>query len=313
MTLLYLDDSMSNHRTGVHPECPERIVRLNRLLRDHGWTEKARCPSWENATLEELKLVHGEDYLEQLQAWDSSDAGRVEEDTVVNRGSWGAAVRGVGASCDAVRRILAGEDRVAFCAIRPPGHHALVDTPMGFCLLNNIAIAARYALQHGGLDRVLIIDWDVHHGNGTQDVFWEDSRVAFYSSHRFPFYPGSGRKDETGAGKGLGFTCNLPVKAEISRKEFFEAFTNTLTSFADQVKPQLVLVSAGFDAHRADPVGGLCLEEDDFSELTKLIVAIAKNHAQGRIVSLLEGGYHLEHMPQSARVHLQTLHETVAN
>jgi len=313
MTLLYLTDSFANHNTGSHPECPARILRLNELLRNHHWDYIASLPKWSPASVEAMTAIHGATYVEQLQTWDREDAGRVEADTVVRSGSWNATSLAAGAACDAVDRVLKGEDSRAFCAIRPPGHHALKDAPMGFCLLNNVAIAAKHAIRSGGLDRVMIVDWDVHHGNGTQDLFWEDGQVAFFSSHRFPFYPGTGKRDETGSRAGLGWTSNLPVPGSITRVEFMTQFTAALSKFADQIKPQLILISAGFDAHVDDPVGGLCLTEPDFSELTQFVCEVAKTHCQGRVVSLLEGGYHLQHMPLSALAHLETLHETRPN
>lgn len=313
MTLLYLDDSFANHRTGSHPECPARILRLNELLRSNQWDQKANLPKWAPASKEVLTAIHGAVYIEQLKGWDRNDAGQVEADTIVRNGSWDAAVLAAGAACDAVDRVLRGEDSRAFCVVRPPGHHALKDAPMGFCLLNNVAIAAKHAINAHGLDRVMIVDWDVHHGNGTQDVFWEDGQVAFFSSHRFPFYPGTGKADETGSRAGLGWTSNLPVPGTITRDEFMSCFSASLTKFADIIKPQLILLSAGFDAHVDDPVGGLCLNEPDFSQLTHLVSDIAKAHCHGRIVSLLEGGYHLQHMPLSALAHFESLHETRPN
>jgi acetoin utilization deacetylase AcuC-like enzyme len=313
MTLLYLDDSFANHRTGSHPECPARILRLNELLRSNQWDQRATLPKWSPASKEAMTAIHGPIYIEQLKGWDRNDAGQVEADTIVRSGSWDTAALAAGAACDAVDRVLRGEDSRAFCVIRPPGHHALKDAPMGFCLLNNIAIAAKHAINAHGLDRVMIVDWDVHHGNGTQDVFWEDGQVAFFSSHRFPFYPGTGKADETGSRAGLGWTNNLPVPGTITRDEFMIRFADSLTKFADIIKPQLILLSAGFDAHVDDPVGGLCLNEPDFSQLTQLVSYIAKTHCRGRIVSLLEGGYHLQHMPLSALAHFESLHETRPN
>lgn len=313
MTLLYLNDSFANHRTGSHPECPARILRLNELLKSNQWDQKASLPQWSPATAAMMTAIHGPVYVEQLKGWDRNDAGQVEADTIVRTGSWDAAALAAGAACDAVDRVSRGEDSRAFCVIRPPGHHALKDAPMGFCLLNNVAIAAKHALQAHGLDRVMIVDWDVHHGNGTQDIFWEDGQVAFFSSHRFPFYPGTGKADETGARAGLGWTKNLPVGGNISRDDFMKRFTAELTQFADKIKPQLILLSAGFDAHVDDPVGGLCLSEPDFAELTKCVSDIAAVHCQGKIVSLLEGGYHLQHMPLSALAHFEMLHESRPN
>ena len=181
--------------------------------------------------------------------------------------------------------------RHAFCLVRPPGHHALSDAAMGFCLFNNIAIAARVAIDELGLDRVLIIDWDVHHGNGTQEMFWEDGQVGFFSIHRWPFFPGTGQASETGSGRGLGATVNLPVEFGTSRREYIESFENSLSHFANKIKPQLVMISAGFDAHRDDPVGSLGLETEDFPKLTQIALQVAHEYAGGRLVSVLEGGY----------------------
>jgi acetoin utilization deacetylase AcuC-like enzyme len=202
---------------------------------------------------------------------------------------------------------MKGEDKSAMCLVRPPGHHALQKSAMGFCLLNNIAIAAKCAIAEHDLDRVLIVDWDVHHGNGTQDVFYTDAQVAFFSMHRWPFYPGTGDKDETGSGKGLGYTRNVPVAFGTPRDKILAQYANELEAFADKVKPQLVLISAGFDAHVRDPIGSLELETEDFRELTQVVQRIAYTHAQGRIVSALEGGYHPQRLAESVEVHLDEL------
>lgn len=303
---LYLDDSLSEHDTGKHPECPERITLLNKLLRQRGWDKRAQCPEWQPASREQLLAVHKAQYVDQLKSWCAMAAGRIENDTVVSPGSWNAALRAAGAAIDATRRVLTSEDTRAFCAIRPPGHHALVGGAMGFCLFNNVAIAAHAALA-AGAERVLIVDWDVHHGNGTQDTFYADGRVGFFSIHRWPFYPGTGSKNETGTGRGLGWIRNEPVAADIAVGEFTDRFTRGLEDILAKSKPDLILLSAGFDAHRADPVGGLCLMEEDFHDLTRLLVQAADAHARGRIVSLLEGGYHLDHMPTSVAAHLDAL------
>ncbi|MFO0940292.1 MAG: histone deacetylase [Pirellulales bacterium] len=304
--LLYLNDSFSDHDTGNHPECKERIQRLNALLRSTGLIEASTCPDWQPANAESVLRVHAEEYFKKLEQWCQKSAGRVESDTVVSKGSWGAALCAAGAAIDAVRSVISKKDTRAFCAIRPPGHHALVDSPMGFCLLNNVAIAAREALATG-LSRVMIVDWDVHHGNGTQDVFYDDGKVGFLSIHRSPFYPGTGDADETGSGAGLGATMNIPVAIGITQKQFFDHFRAGVEKLAERIKPELVLISAGFDAHRLDPVGGLCLEAEDFAQLTQIVADVAKVHSQGRIVSLLEGGYNLEMMPKSAVEHIKAL------
>ena len=178
---------------------------------------------------------------------------------------------------------------------------------MGFCLFNHVAVAARAALAEHGLKRVLIVDFDVHHGNGTQDSFYDDEQVGFFSIHRYPFYPGSGAADETGAGPGLGYTCNVPVEFGTTRDAYHARYRAALEKFADKVKPELVLISAGFDAHRLDPIGSLGLEVEDFGVLTRVVLQIAKQHAQGRVVSLLEGGYNVDELPKCVAAHLDEL------
>lgn len=308
--LLYKDDNFALHDTGQHPENVKRITRLNDLLKREGWCTLAKCPEWPEATLDEVARVHQREYLDHLKRWCREGGGQIEVDTVVSQHSMTVAMRAAGAATDAVRQVIHGPETKAFCAIRPPGHHALANSPMGFCLLNNVAIAARAALAQG-LDRVLIVDWDVHHGNGTQDVFYDDGRVGFFSVHRSPFYPGTGHADETGTGEGLGTTLNVPVSADIKKSQYFDRFQSGLDELAQQMNPQLILLSAGFDAHPMDPVGGLCLEEEDFARLTEYVAQCAAAYSQGRIVSLLEGGYHLERMPQSVLAHMAALRRAV--
>lgn len=304
--LLYSSDEFEKHDTGQHPECIARIHNVNRMLEDRGWNASCHRPKWDAASVETFQLNHTPEYIEQLRDWCSKDAGRIEADTIVSTGTWPAATIGAGAVCDAVERIVRGEDNVAFCAIRPPGHHALSDAPTGFCVINNVAVAARRA-QSLGLEKVLIVDWDVHHGNGTQASFWTDPNVGFLSIHRFPFYPGTGKEEERGEGAGTGFTVNLPVAADTPAKEFLDRMIDATERFADQLKPQLILLSAGFDAHVADPVGGLTLESEHYEQAGKWIADLARRHCQGRLVSMLEGGYHLKHMPESLDAHLRGL------
>ncbi len=177
---------------------------------------------------------------------------------------------------------LAGEAKNALCLLRPPGHHATDDRAMGFCLLNNIAVAARFAIKEQGLERVMIVDWDVHHGNGTQDIFWEDPQVGFLSMHRFPFYPGSGTADETGGGAGQGTTVNLPIRFGTLRQDQIKGFRAEVEKLADKMKPQLILISAGFDSHVNDPIGSLKLESEDFGELSRIVLDVAATHAGGK-------------------------------
>jgi acetoin utilization deacetylase AcuC-like enzyme len=307
MTLLYSSPVFLEHDTGRHPECAARLRAISRRLDETGLAAQCQAMEWRAATVEELCLVHGSDYPEMIEVRSSGGGGRIEADTVVSERSYEAATLAAGAVVDAVRRVVAGPDRTALCLVRPPGHHALPDRPMGFCLFNNVAIGARLATRELGLNRVLIVDWDVHHGNGTQDMFWTDPSVGFFSIHRWPFYPGTGAFDETGGGDGLGATLNLPTEFGISRKDYLAAFRTRLEVFADRLRPELILLSAGFDSHREDPVGSLGLEVEDFATLTDVVRDIAATHTEGRIVSVLEGGYHPERLAESVESHLRRL------
>ena len=259
------------------------------------------------ASDERVLRCHDAEYLEALRALAARGGGRAEVDTVVSPASPDVATLAAGAACDAVERIVRGESRRALCLVRPPGHHALDTGAMGFCLLGNVAIAARVALEELGLDRVLVVDWDVHHGNGTQDAFYDDPRVGVFSMHRWPFYPGTGKEDETGSGDGLGFNLNLPVTMGASRDRCLSWFARALGDFADKLRPELVLVSAGFDAHREDPVGSLGWETEDFASLTQTVLDIAAAHSGGRLVSVLEGGYNPPVLAECVATHLGEL------
>jgi acetoin utilization deacetylase AcuC-like enzyme len=305
--LLYQSSQFLDHETGRHPERAERLRRVERHLEATGLAEQCERPEWGPVSLERLGRVHAESYANLVRKVAETGGGMLDPDTVVSPPSYDVALLAAGAACDAVERILRGEAKEALCLVRPPGHHARPDVGMGFCLFNHIAIAARTAVAELGLSRVLIVDWDVHHGNGTQDVFWEDGQVGFLSVHRWPFYPGTGDADETGAGPGLGYTVNVPTPFGISREDYLAQFQNVLEQFAAKVRPELVLVSAGFDAHRADPIGSLGLEAEDFAALTHLVRQTADQYAEGRIVSLLEGGYNLEFLPLCVEAHLRAL------
>jgi acetoin utilization deacetylase AcuC-like enzyme len=254
-----------------------------------------------------LELVHEPGYIDRVFALAARGGGHLDPDTVVSPASAEVAQLAAGAACDAVDRVLRGEARTALCILRPPGHHALAERAMGFCLFNNVAIAARVAIAEHGLDRVLIVDWDVHHGNGTQDVFYADGQVGFFSSHRYPFYPGTGDARETGVGKGLGATRNLPITANVTREMFLERFRSELEEFAAHMRPQLVLVSAGFDSHRLDPLGAFLLETEDFATLTQSVLDVADAYAGGRVISALEGGYNPNLLADSVATHLRVL------
>jgi acetoin utilization deacetylase AcuC-like enzyme len=256
-----------------------------------------------------LARVHSPAYIDEIWALAKSGGGDVDSDTIVSPASYDVALMAAGSVCDAVERILRAEDTQGLCLVRPPGHHAMANRAMGFCLFNNIAVAARLAIDTLGLDRVLIVDWDVHHGNGTQATFWEDPQVGFLSIHRWPFYPGTGDAAETGGGRGLGTTLNLPIEFGTPRKDYLAIFGDNLNKFAAQIKPQLVLLSAGFDTHRLDPVGDLGLETEDFIPLTNLVLDVADAYAGGRFVSVLEGGYDPKILADCVEVHLAEMVE----
>jgi acetoin utilization deacetylase AcuC-like enzyme len=259
------------------------------------------------AAQDELLRVHEPGYLREVEQLEARGGGAVDPDTWIYPQSLLAARLAAGAAIEAVSDVLQGRDRRALCLIRPPGHHARPGEGMGFCIFANISLAAREALSRFDVGRVLIVDFDVHHGNGTQEIFYESERVGFLSIHRYPFYPGTGSKDETGKGPGLGHTVNIPLPHGTPRATYQSAFRAGLHALADRIKPELVLVSAGFDAHCEDPVGDLGLEVEDFEKLTKEIVEVAETHAQGKILSVLEGGYNVPILAACVATHLHAL------
>ncbi|MFH5804604.1 histone deacetylase [Alienimonas sp. DA493] len=313
MNLLFHTPGHARHDpTALSPGHPERPARLNALApvldqaATNGWTRREHAPATDDA----LARLHPAAHLAWLEELANGGGGRAEADTALTAGSMDAARSAAGAGLAAVDAVVAESDVRAFCAVRPPGHHArpFVDRgAMGFCLLANAALAAAHARAAHGLNRVLVVDWDVHHGNGTQDAFYEDENVHFLSLHRFPFYPGSGAKDETGAGAGLGATRNLPTAFGTPPDTIVGRFRTALADVADACRPELVILSAGFDARRGDPVGDLGLEPEHFAALTAAVVEVADAHADGRIVSLLEGGYDPAQLAEGVTIHLAAL------
>lgn len=304
MTLLYEDRRFLNHETGAHPESGARIRGLGEKFAAAGLDQRVRRVTWAEISRSRLSRVHSLAYADEIWALAKSGGGDADADTVVSPDSYGVAMLAAGSVCDATERIVRGEDTQALCLVRPPGHHALVNRAMGFCLFNNVALAAITAVDELELDRVLIVDWDVHHGNGTQHTFWEDPRVGFLSIHRFPFYPGTGHEDETGGGRGAGTTLNLPVRFGIPRSDYLDLFGDALQRFAAKIRPELVFISAGFDSHHADPVAGLSLEVEDFGALTNMVLDVAATYASGRVVSVLEGGYDPVVLADCLKLHL---------
>ncbi len=310
MTLLYHDPRFLEHATGSHPEKPSRLVAIDRRLREAGLDRRAMQPQFAPISIERVATVHDAGYIEQVREFIARGGGSIEVDTVVSPQSFDVALLAAGAVADAVERVIRGEDTTALCLVRPPGHHARPAAAMGFCLFDNVAVGARLALDEFGLDHVLIVDWDVHHGNGTQEIFWRDEQVGFFSAHRWPFYPGTGDVDERGEGPALGTKLNLPLEFGTPRREYINRFSSALTELADRIRPQLILVSAGFDSHRTDPIGSLGLETEDFATLTDIVRAVAAAHCGGRIVSVLEGGYNPPVLAECVALHLEGLLNT---
>jgi acetoin utilization deacetylase AcuC-like enzyme len=309
MTLLIRDPLFQKHDTGEHPERPARLKAIEKRLADSGVNKKCTVGNYQPLSEDAVAKVHDARMISRAKQLGLHGGGQLEADTVMSADSFEVALAAAGAGTAAVDAVMKGQARNALCLIRPPGHHATPSTSMGFCLFNNIALAARHARDRHQLSRVMIVDWDVHHGNGTQDIFYEEPTVVFFSIHRFGngFYPGTGAANETGTGKGLGHIVNAPIRYGTSRKEYHASFRSHLEKAADKLKPELVLLSAGFDAHRHDPIGSLGLETEDFVTLTREVLDVARTHAHSRLVSCLEGGYDLAALAESVEAHLQEL------
>jgi acetoin utilization deacetylase AcuC-like enzyme len=302
MIVLHADDVFVEHDTGEgHPEQPARARVIAGALAKHeaiSRVEKATVL----ATPADLALVHDAGYVaalaKRIASVSGSFAARLDADTAVSPRSHEVALRAAGAVVRATEEAIADPGAaLSFCVVRPPGHHARPDRAMGFCLLNNVAVAAAVALERGELSRVAIVDFDVHHGNGTQEMFWRDPRVLYVSLHRYPFYPGTGAADETGEGPGAGTTANFPVKAGGGSARYREAFTRAMDR-CRSFNPELVIASAGFDAYARDPIGGLGLAPADFEWIGAELRGLAGETASGRLVSALEGGYAIEALPE---------------
>jgi len=302
--LIVTDERMRDHLPGtMHPESPDRLRAVCDALHDvPGLTWQTPKP----ATREQISRVHTDAHIARIDAL-RGRRGSLDADTVVSSGSVEAAYLAAGAAVDAVTAVVKGEHAHAFALVRPPGHHAESHVAMGFCLFNNVAVAAEHARAELGCERVLIVDWDVHHGNGTQASFYERDDVLFFSLHQYPFYPGTGALEEKGRGAGEGFTVNVPFPPGRVDADYVSAFRDVLVPIADAFAPDLVLVSAGFDAHRADPLAGMKATEDGYSAMASVVQEIAERHARRRLVLLLEGGYDLGALGSSVRAVVETL------
>ncbi len=335
--VVYHPDYLKHTMPSWHPERPERLTAIVEHLKAVGlWDQVAHIPP-RHATVEEVALVHTTDHIAHVAEVCEDGGGMLDwGDTPACRDSYEVALLAAGgvlAACDAVLRIPDSKSQIpdsestvrdaesgicnlesgmasprnAFALVRPPGHHARPGNAMGFCIFNNVAIAARYLRKRRGLERILIVDWDVHHGNGTQEAFYGDPSVLYASIHRYPFYPGTGAAEEHGSGKGRGANINLPMPAGTTGADYVAALRGAIVPAAERFKPDFVLVSAGFDAHRDDPLGGMGLDDGDYAELARLVRGVAEKHCGGRLVVALEGGYDLRALGRSVAEVLRVL------
>lgn len=291
-----------------HPESPERLRVIYKMLEEpemKGFLEEVKPRP---ATRKELELIHAPSYIDQVEKTAGKPYFRLDMDTSTCAKSYETALLATGGLLELIKAVMEGKLQNGFALIRPPGHHAERDRAMGFCLFNNVAIGAQYAINNFSLDRVLVVDWDVHHGNGTQNSFYEDPHVLFMSTHRYGFfYPGTGSANEVGKGKGLGFTVNIPLSTRAGDAEFGNLFEKLIKPIALEYRPQLVLVSAGFDTHADDPLGGMEVTEKGFARMTQILMEIAETTAQGKLVITLEGGYDVAGQGRSVKAVLKEL------
>jgi len=295
------------HLTGPeHPERPERITVTLSVLEEKGIISRVIRTKPQKVSMENLTLVHPVSYVKEVKELTSQGGGNLDSDTVLCPNSYEAALFAAGAATTAVDEVLNGESDNAFCLVRPPGHHAISRKGMGFCVFNNLAVGAKYA-QKRGLSRILILDWDAHHGNGIQDVFYDDPNVLYISLHQYPCYPGSGYLDQVGVGKGRGFTINFPLPAGTGDVLCMKIFDEVVNPIAYQFKPELIMVAGGYDGHFADPLTSLKLTVPGYSKLTKMVLNLAKDVCDGKLVISLEGGYELKALSHSIAATLNVM------
>lgn len=302
-TALFTDDLFLQHDTGLgHPETARRLSAIRDVLERQSYFGKFATLPRRFAEPEEVALVHQSAYIDTLRKFCQKDGGYLDGDTIVSSQSYDAACLAAGVGLAAADGLLAGEIDRAILLVRPPGHHSLPKRAMGFCLFNNIAIAARQ-LRARGLERIAILDWDVHHGNGTEAVFYQDPSVLFISVHQYPFYPGTGAATDQGEGAGLGTTLNCPMPSGAGRAEYEKAFADQIVPKLREFRPQVLLISAGFDAHRRDPLASINLDTPSFEWMTAQVLSVAEEFCQGRVISFLEGGYDLTALAESVEAH----------
>ncbi|MFC1624086.1 histone deacetylase [Candidatus Omnitrophota bacterium] len=296
------------HDTGPHH--PERASRLQAILRRLQKTkliEKLRLVEPGSASIEDITLVHPRDYVSSIKDKCRDGCTNLDADTVISEKSFEAALFAAGAVMKGIDLIFDGEIDNAFCMVRPPGHHARPSQAMGFCLFNNVAIAARFIQKKYKLNRILILDWDVHHGNGTEEIFYKDPSVFYISLHQYPHYPGTGSKEDIGEGKGKGFNLNIPMPSGSGDTDYINAFQDVIAPALKEFKPEFILISAGFDGHKDDPLSTINLTEDGYKRMTEILKAMASTYTGNKLLSVLEGGYNLLSLSNSIEQHLLAL------
>ena len=298
------------HKTGPgHPEMPERYTAvIDALKSDEGlWNSLVEITP-DKASQGVVQAAHTKEHFKRVEGAFANGLDRLDADTVISMQSFDVSLYGAGGACSAVDAVMQGEGDNAFVAVRPPGHHATAERAMGFCLFNNVAVAARYAQnQYKEIERVAIVDWDVHHGNGTQGIFYSDPSIFFFSMHQYPWYPGTGARGETGQGRGLGSTLNVPMRAFTKARDQLSSFESAIEEIAAKLTPDIIFISAGFDAHLTDPLGQLQLEDPDFGAMTRVVKQWAAEACGGRVVSCMEGGYNLDTLGETVRSHVAEL------
>ena len=298
-TGIVLDSRYQDHYTGrTHPERPERVATLLDLI-EHAQRSGLKRMSPRLATPEEVTLIHDPSHVDRVASTAQQDRFSFDADTPVSAQSYATAMLATGGLLTLLDAVMEREIDNGFALVRPPGHHAERNRPMGFCLFNSAAIGAQYLRERFGLKRILVMDWDVHHGNGTQHSFYDDPGVLYISTHQYPYYPGTGALDEVGQGQGEGYTLNLPLSAGCGDAEYQELFEFVIDPICRQFDPEFVVISAGFDAHIRDPLGGMQVTETGFGTMARILLRVAQEHAQDRCVAILEGGYDLEGLKKS--------------
>jgi len=304
-----IDQEYLKHQPGFgHPERPERIRALLKLTEELD-PDKFQLLPPQSARRADIESCHGREYVTLVESTSKANQYALDGDTITCRDSFGVGLLAVGGLLRLLDSIAAGESRNGFALVRPPGHHALRDRAMGFCLFNTIAIGAKYLKRHHGAKRILIMDWDVHHGNGTQDAFYDDPSVLFISTHQYPYYPGTGAINEVGVNAGEGYTVNIPLPAGCADTEYLHVFREIVVPTAKKFEPEWILVSAGFDPHRRDPLGGMGVTEEGFAAMARILIGLAERYSEARLAFLLEGGYDLAALRNSVAAVLNVMQQ----